>query len=114
MSRYVPVCALADLEERQPKAVSVPGDPVVVVRIGDDVFAVSDICSHAEIPLSEGTVDAEGSISCWLHGSRFDLRTGEPDEPPAWEPIDVYPTTLTEQHGVQMVAVSPPQTERQA
>ncbi len=37
----------------------------------------TDECSHAQIPLSEGDV-GDGEIECYLHGSRFDLRTGEP------------------------------------
>lgn len=107
------VCALAELVDCRPRAVVVDGRPVAVVRIGDEVFAVSDICSHAEIPLSEGTVEPEGTISCWLHGSRFDLRTGEPEELPAWEPIDVYSTKIIEEDGVQKVAVSlSPRTEK--
>jgi len=112
VSGYETVCALTDLAECQPRSVVIGGKPVAVVRIGDDVFAVSDICSHAEIPLSEGTVEPAGKISCWLHGSRFDLRTGEPEELPAWEPIDVYSTALIDEAGVQKVAVSlSPRTE---
>jgi 3-phenylpropionate/trans-cinnamate dioxygenase ferredoxin subunit len=78
----------------------------MVVRIADEVFAMSDVCSHAEIPLSEGVVEPEGTVSCWLHGSRFDLRTGEPEDPPAWEPVDVYGTAVIEEDGIQKVAVS--------
>ena len=40
-------------------------------------YAIADECSHAAIPLSEGDV-GDGEIECYLHGSRFDLRTGEP------------------------------------
>jgi 3-phenylpropionate/trans-cinnamate dioxygenase ferredoxin subunit len=115
VTRYETVCALADLADCQPKAVMVDGRRVAVVRVGGEVFAVADVCSHAEIPLSEGTVDPDGTISCWLHGSRFDLRTGEPDAPPAWEPVDVYTATVTREDGNDMVAVSLlPRTEKQA
>lgn len=67
---------------------------VAVVRDSDgELHAVSDICSHGAVSLSEGEV--EGClIECWLHGSRFDLRTGQPDSPPAVRPIPVYPLTL--------------------
>jgi len=106
VSSTVNVCALAALQDCQPKAVEVQGQRVAVVRVKDEVFAISDICSHAEVPLSEGTVDADGTISCWLHGSQFDLRTGEPDEPPAWEPVPVYETTVVTDNGIDMVALS--------
>ena len=52
-------------------------------------YAIADECSHASIPLSEGDVD-EGEIECYLHGSRFDLPTGEPTGLPATEPVAVY------------------------
>ncbi|WNV84283.1 non-heme iron oxygenase ferredoxin subunit [Umezawaea sp. Da 62-37] len=83
------VCAFADLDERKPFAADVDGSPVVVVRDGDRVHALEDQCSHAAVSLSEGEVTKQG-IECWLHGSRFDLTTGEPSSPPASEPVAVY------------------------
>jgi len=69
------------------------GNPVCVVRDGDSWFAIDDECSHAAIPLSEG--DVEGcEIECWLHGSRFDLRTGKPTGLPATEPVAIYPVRV--------------------
>ena len=52
-----------------------------------EVYAVDDVCSHAEVALSEGEVDG-CTIECWLHGSRFDLRTGKPTgcRPPSRSP----------------------------
>ena len=84
---------LADLRPNRPRRVTVDGVPVALVRVGDDVFAVNDVCSHAEVSLSEGEV-ADCEIECWLHGSRFDLRTGEPSGPPAFEPIATYPVQI--------------------
>ena len=53
---------------------------------------VDDLCTHADVSLSEGDVD-DGTVECWLHGSRFDLRTGEPTGLPATVPVAVYPVT---------------------
>ena len=86
-------CALADLTPGTPLAVVVDGVEVAVVRDGDDVFAISDECSHAAIPLSEGEVEG-CEIECWLHGSRFDLRTGKPSGPPATDPVPTYPVRV--------------------
>ncbi len=61
------------------------------MRNGDDVFAIHDECSHAAIPLSEGEVEG-CEIECWLHGSRFDLRTGKPTGLPATEPVPITPS----------------------
>ena len=54
-----------------------------------ELHAISDICSHGAVSLSDGEVEG-CSIECWLHGSRFDLRTGKPLGPPATTPIAVH------------------------
>ncbi|SMD21710.1 non-heme iron oxygenase ferredoxin subunit [Kibdelosporangium aridum] len=82
-------CALSDLDDKKPLAVEVGDVAVVLVREGDEVHALRDECSHASLSLSEGEVTRKG-IECWLHGSCFDLRTGQPSSPPASEPVDVY------------------------
>jgi 3-phenylpropionate/trans-cinnamate dioxygenase ferredoxin component len=89
----VRVCALSDLDDRKPAAFEVDGIPVVLVRDGERVHALHDVCSHAEVALSEGEVTRRG-IECWLHGSCFDLTTGQPLSPPATEPVDVFPTDI--------------------
>ena len=58
-----------------------------------DFYAVHDECSHAAVALSEGEVEG-CTLECWLHGSRFDLRTGEPTGLPATEPVPVYPVEV--------------------
>lgn len=95
MSAAQPVCRLDELTPDKPHLVRLDGEDIVLVRQGEDVFALSDLCSHAEVSLSGGEV-ADGAIECWLHGSRFDLRTGEPSGPPAWEPVRTYPTTVAD------------------
>jgi len=75
-------------------AAEVGGVPVAVVRADDDRFyAIHDECSHAAVALSEGELDG-CTLECWLHGSRFDLRTGEPTGLPATEPVPVYPVEV--------------------
>ena len=70
--------------------------PIEVAIVRDDegdLHAISDICSHGQVSLSDGEVDGR-TIECWLHGSRFDLRTGAPLSLPATRPVPVYPLTL--------------------
>ena len=86
----VEVCKLVDVPCPGALAVVVGGVPVAVVRDSEGgVHAVRDICSHADVALSEGEVDG-CTLECWLHGSRFDLRSGKPTGPPATAPIPVY------------------------
>lgn len=83
------VAKLADIPEGTAQRFEVEGIDVAVIHTEGQVYAIDDICSHAEVSLSEGQV--EGCfIECWLHGSRFDVRTGEPTGPPAVEPVPVY------------------------
>ncbi len=83
----------------QPVAISVDGDPVCVARIGDEVFAVSNICSHSNAELSDGEVKGY-VIECWLHGADFDLRTGKALTLPAIESIETF---QVERDGNQIV-----------
>jgi len=72
----------------------VDGVDIAVVHADDDRFyAVRDECSHASIALSEGEVDG-CTLECWLHGSRFDVRTGEPTGLPATEPVATFPVEI--------------------
>ncbi|MGQ0774486.1 MAG: non-heme iron oxygenase ferredoxin subunit [Pseudonocardiales bacterium] len=87
------VCSLTEIKEDEPVGFDVDGVPVVLVRQGEQVYALADVCSHAEIALSEGEVTRQG-LECWLHGSCFDLRTGAPSSPPASEPVDTYAVTI--------------------
>ncbi|AWZ06426.1 MULTISPECIES: bifunctional 3-phenylpropionate/cinnamic acid dioxygenase ferredoxin subunit [unclassified Streptomyces] len=90
---YVKACALSELEENTPKRVELDGTPVSLVSTGGEVFAINDICSHANVSLSEGEVE-DCMIECWLHGSSFDLRTGKPSGLPATRPVPVYPVKI--------------------
>jgi 3-phenylpropionate/trans-cinnamate dioxygenase ferredoxin subunit len=74
--------------------VEVGDTEVAVVHADDDNFyAVRDECSHAAVALSEGEVDG-CTLECWLHGSRFDLRTGNPTGLPATEPVATFDVEL--------------------
>ena len=93
---WTPVCPLAAVPDGTAVRVDVGAEnpvPVCVVHTAGEVFAIRDVCSHADVPLSEGEVE-DTTVECWLHGSRFDLRTGKPTGLPATEPVPVYETTI--------------------
>ena len=90
---FVRVAALSELESDTPKRVMVGQVPVSLVHTEGEVFAINDICSHANVSLSEGEVD-DCAIECWLHGSTFDLRTGKPSGLPATRSVPVYPVKI--------------------
>ena len=86
-------CALTDIPEEGALRVVLDGTPVCVARSQGEVFAINDVCSHADVSLSEGEVE-DGTVECWLHGSAFDLRTGKPTSLPATKPVATYPVTV--------------------
>ncbi|WP_375476344.1 Rieske (2Fe-2S) protein [uncultured Jatrophihabitans sp.] len=89
-----PVAKLAELDERTLTRVEVDGVPICLARLaGGEVFAISDICSHEEIELSDGDLDGD-DVECPAHGSRFNVRTGEVSGLPAEEPVATYPVTV--------------------
>jgi 3-phenylpropionate/trans-cinnamate dioxygenase ferredoxin subunit len=91
MSAGTVVCALTDLAPGSASRFVVAGRPIAVVRIGDDVYAIGDVCSHADVSLSEGEVWCDTKeLECWKHGSAFSLLTGEPATLPATQPVPVY------------------------
>ncbi|MQA06450.1 MAG: Rieske 2Fe-2S domain-containing protein [Streptosporangiales bacterium] len=93
MTEYKKVCPASEIPEGEAVRVEVDGVPVALVRTEGEIYACHDVCTHEEVPLSEG--DIEGTtIECWLHGSCFDLLTGQPTSLPATEPVAIYPVKI--------------------
>lgn len=82
---------LAELADGTARRVDVGPHRVAVVRIGEDLYAIGDTCTHADVSLSDGEVDCEErTIECWKHGSAFSLEDGVPQTLPATRPVPVY------------------------
>jgi 3-phenylpropionate/trans-cinnamate dioxygenase ferredoxin subunit len=88
------VAAEPDLAPGSLTKVFVANVPVCLARTeAGEWFAIADTCSHEEYSLCEGDLwDRE--IECPMHGSRFDLQTGKPDQLPATEPVRTYPVVV--------------------
>ena len=82
----------SSLKEGRPQKVEVDGKFVCVARIGDEVFAVADTCTHSDASLAEGDI-TDFKIECWLHGAEFDLRTGAAVTLPATEALETFAVT---------------------
>ncbi len=106
MSDFTRACLLADIPSGQALAVTVGDVKIALVRDGETVYAIKDACSHADVALSEGEVSG-CTLECWLHGSQFDLRTGEPLSPPATAAVPIYPTRVRTDGDEAIVEVRP-------
>jgi 3-phenylpropionate/trans-cinnamate dioxygenase ferredoxin subunit len=90
MGKFVTVSSVEELAPGAVKAVEVEGRRIALCRVGEEFFAVDDLCTHNEGALSEGGLVNEHEIECPYHGARFDLRTGEALCLPATEPVKTY------------------------
>ena len=85
----------SSLIEGKPRRIDVAGKPVCIARVGSEVFAVADTCTHSDAALSEGDISGF-KIECWLHGAEFDLRTGQALTLPAVEALEVFEVSKDE------------------
>jgi 3-phenylpropionate/trans-cinnamate dioxygenase ferredoxin subunit len=111
MSTHV-LGALTDIASGSVKKFDVDGRAVAVVRIGNDVYALGDTCSHADVSLSEGEVlPGTKELECWKHGSAFSLETGIPATLPAIKPVPVYDVKVVDGNIVIVVDTPAAATE---
>lgn len=91
------VCKFDDLVDGAAACHVIDGVAVAVVRIGDNVHAIDDVCSHANVSLSEGEVWPDAcTLECPKHGSAFSLTSGEPDTLPATVPVRVHQVSIVD------------------
>ncbi|AGK51326.1 naphthalene 1,2-dioxygenase system ferredoxin subunit [Burkholderia thailandensis MSMB121] len=95
VAAWHPLGALDEFSEGEPAARAVGNRPIAVFRLGDDVFALHDLCTHGHARLSEGFAE-NGCVECPLHQGLFDIRTGAPKCAPVTEPVRVYPVRIVD------------------
>ena len=81
--------SLSALVESKPFRLEKSGKSICVVKVGQEVFAIDDTCSHSDASLSEGDV-SKFEVECWLHGAAFDVRTGKAVSMPATQDVNTY------------------------
>ena len=89
----IEVGALDTLPRERGIRVTVGETRVAMFRIGEDVYAIGDRCSHAEASLAEGELFGT-DVECPRHGSEFDITTGEPRSLPATSPVPTYEVSI--------------------
>ena len=89
MEDFVKAAKVSDVPSGDAILVEVGDERILLSNIDGHFYAVGEICTHAEAYLSDGDVEGE-EVECYLHGSRFNLKTGEPQNPPANEPLPTY------------------------
>ena len=91
--KYIDVASLAELLPGNTLKISTAIGEILLANVDGRIYAVDDMCTHEDSSLSLGCLKGE-LISCTLHGSRFNVRTGQPTEEPATEPLHCYPVRV--------------------
>jgi nitrite reductase/ring-hydroxylating ferredoxin subunit len=86
---WTPTIDAEELRDGEPRRVVVGDARVLLVRRGDEVFAIGEVCSHLGGPLAEGELRGE-TIQCPWHASRFCVRDGSVEDGPATHPQPVF------------------------
>ncbi len=89
MAKFVRVAKVAEVAEGSGTGVEVAGRRIALFKVGGEICALADECTHVGGPLSEGFLHGE-EVECPWHGARFNLRTGEVTRPPAADPVACY------------------------
>lgn len=89
-AKWTDVAAATDLTDTEPLRVTAAGVPVVLVKAGDKIDALSATCTHAGGPLDQGRIDSSGCVVCPWHGSKFRIETGEVERGPATVPQPMW------------------------
>lgn len=89
MAEFVKVATLDEVPVGTSRCVLVGRKRIGLFNVDGEIYAIDDICSHAEASLTEGDFDGE-EVECPLHGARFNVKTGEALSLPAWAPVDTF------------------------
>ncbi len=97
MAEWIKVCEAEAIPPGHAARVEIGDLPIAVFNVGGEFHCLDDTCSHALASLSEGELHvADCTVECPLHGSQFDLRSGDPVSFPAVEPVRVHQVEIRE------------------
>ena len=96
MIDWIRVCTTAELLPGEYKTVWNENTAILVFNYDGTFYALEDRCSHEDVELSGGCFNQnDASIECVLHGSKFDIRNGQPLNPPAYTPVATFQVKVT-------------------
>ena len=96
MAKFTPLTTTHSLQPGHCRAFTLAGQELLLANVDGKYFAIEDRCSHEDSPLSLGCLKGE-LISCTLHGSRFNVKTGVPTEEPAIDPVKTFKLRIVEE-----------------
>mgnify|MGYP003752494679 CR=1 FL=1 len=94
---YTKVGAVNEVPSGTVKVYDVDGREIAICNAGGDLFAIDNVCSHDDAPLDQGEL-LDFEVECPRHGARFDIRSGEVTEEPAYLPIETFKVRVSGDH----------------
>jgi len=91
--KKIPVCDLSAVPMNEMRCVSLSDRNVLVAQTSDGVFVADEMCTHEDARLCDGNLNGT-VVKCPLHGSRFELTTGQVLDDPADQNLKVYPASV--------------------
>jgi len=88
-TNFVKVAETRNIQTSNMRAIDLDGERVCIANVGGNYYAIGNICTHLGGPSNEGKLEGY-DVECPWHGSKFDVRTGEPTRPPAQQPVPAY------------------------
>lgn len=96
LEELIQVAHVSEFEDEEMISVEINDEEILVCQVENSFYALSNICSHAHVELSDGELDG-CFVTCPLHFSKFDVRTGEPQGPPAKNPVQVFEVVVVDE-----------------
>jgi nitrite reductase/ring-hydroxylating ferredoxin subunit len=95
MSEFNKVISNSELDEGSILAVRINGERIALYKIGGEIYATSEMCSHSNCSLEDfGKIVESDQVECICHGARFRIKTGEVTRLPAEIPLKTYPVRV--------------------
>jgi nitrite reductase/ring-hydroxylating ferredoxin subunit len=97
MSEFIKALSNSELEEGSILAVRINGERIALYKIGGEIYATSEMCSHSDCSLEDfGKIVESDQVECICHGARFRIKSGEVTRLPAEVPLKTYPVRVAE------------------
>jgi 3-phenylpropionate/trans-cinnamate dioxygenase ferredoxin component len=99
MADWSDVALVKNFGPGKTRLINIGGVDIAVINLAGEYFAIEDVCSHDESPMLGCGLEAEDvlngdEIICPRHGASFNIKTGAPLTPPAYESIATFPTRI--------------------
>lgn len=100
MRHWITIAIDSELADNARKAIVVEKTPILLFKTDGTYYAIHNVCTHENLPLTEGVLEND-TLICPFHGASFCIKTGDVKSAPAFADLKTYPVRI-EHHQVQI------------